>query len=155
MAKIPEESLDQVETGLGVEQADVQPADDRPVEELSFEERLRRKEEEKERREKERKKKERERVEEGKKRRQKQKRLVEFQYYVDFGSIAVVGFVFFVTCLAGLLYGTSPTGLSVRAVISVAFASVFVYICRRIVKHYFLPEKKKEQKEEEEEEEKE
>lgn len=135
------EELDKFNKGLSALRENTPPEDDRPVEELSFEERQRRKLEEKRSREEEERKREREKASEEKKRREKEKQVVLFNYYVDFGSIIVIGLVFFLTCLTGLLYGVSQKGISVRAIISAAIASVVVCISRRIVKKYFHPER--------------
>ncbi len=101
--------------------------------EKKFREEKRKKDEE--RKEKLRKEKEAEQLRRGIK-----KKEVEFKYFVDFCSIGVIGIVFFVTCLTGLLNGVSSKELSIRAVVSVLFASVVVYIFKGIVKKNFCKE---------------
>ena len=73
-------------------------------------------------------------------RKERKKKEVEFKYLVDFVSIGIVGIVFFVTCLTGLLNKVSSKELSVRAIISVLFASVVVYIFKWIVNKNFCKE---------------
>ena len=79
-------------------------------------------------------------------RKEREKKEVEFQYFVDFGSIGIIGIVFFATCLTGLVNNVSPKELSVRAIISVLFASVVVYVFRGIVKRNFCNDNNKEDK---------
>ena len=73
--------------------------------------------------------------------------VVLFQFYVDFISIAIIGLVFFFTCLSGLLNGVSHKMLSVRAIASVAIASIFVGICRSVISKLFHIKKERESEE--------
>ncbi|MGR3317833.1 MAG: hypothetical protein ACUZ8O_05075 [Candidatus Anammoxibacter sp.] len=74
----------------------------------------------------------------------KTRNIVQFQYYVDFASITVIGLVFFLTCLSGLLNGVSQKTLSIRAIVSVVIASTVVYICRAVIDKLFHAEREKE-----------
>lgn len=76
--------------------------------------------------------------------RKRTKSIVEFQYYVDFVSIAIIGLVFFLTCISGLLNGVSQTMLALRAITSVIIASFVVFICRTIIMKRFHSHSKNE-----------
>lgn len=92
------------------------------------------------------------RMEEDEKRKREQKSVVRFEHNVDFGSILVIGVVFFITCLSGLASGVSQPGIALRAAVSVAITSVIVFICRQAVRRYLHPDvlSKKAEKDEDE-----
>lgn len=111
-----------------------------PLEEVGFGERERRRADEKKKKLEESEKKRKLKEKEEKERQDREKSIVEFQYYLDFGALTILGSVFFVTCIVGFLSGVSSKSLSIRTVVSFALASIVVYIFRKIAKFYFTKE---------------
>ncbi|MGR3179095.1 MAG: hypothetical protein ACUZ8E_13670 [Candidatus Anammoxibacter sp.] len=85
------------------------------------------------------------------KKRVRSRHTVLFQYYLDFGSIAVIGLVFFLTCLTGILSGVTQKMLMIRAILSVGIASLVIYVVRQMIMNFFNAEKEKEAKQDREE----
>ena len=133
-----QKSLERIEKNSFINEDESQP--EKPVEELSFGDREKRRAEEKRKKLEESKRIQKEKEKEEKERQDREKSIVAFQYYIDFGTLTVLGSVFFVTCIVGFLFGVSSKSLSIRAVVSVAFASIVVYVLRKIAKNYFNKE---------------
>lgn len=84
------------------------------------------------------------------KKRVRSRHTVLFQYYLDFGSIAIIGLVFFLTCLTGILSGVTQKMLMIRAILSVGIASLVIYVVRQMIMKFFDAEKEKEAKDDRE-----
>ncbi len=63
----------------------------------------------------------------------------QFFVHVDIAVFSIVGAVFFLTCIGGLLRGVSPKALSIRALISTSIAMGVMFLCRYIILKFHKP----------------
>ena len=72
----------------------------------------------------------------------------QFNQTIDTVSLGIIGAVFFVTCITGLLSGVTSKELSVRCIISAVIAGGIVGIIRSIIKKFLVIEVEKDSPEE-------
>lgn len=70
----------------------------------------------------------------------RQKNKEQFNQTIDTVCLGIIGAVFFVTCITGLLSGVTSKELSVRCIISAVIAGGIVCIIRSIIKKFLVIE---------------